>query len=694
MCGGEYVKRFKQPIMLIIILLLVAINGFIIYQTVFQKDLDLWISEVSSESQPKWDGYRYQITLKSTEPVSVASSLQLIYEDGSQEVTSDLLMNRRTQKVVVNSSKRLEHLNLSTPQELGEVDQSNNHYNTNFWSRNLHVLESYSVPEYDSLIDQAGRIWIAVTGRVEENQLPSANLTVLDTDGSFLIRSKQVSPTGVYCEKPMLRQTTDGQVHMIWSSFIDDSDLLFHTSFTCFKGKISQGLTEKVGEEGISLSRPVFLQNNQKNNLILVQTAIPAKSGFALFHLNEAGHLVKVKNIANITAQDQMVEEVDPEELAKYGISMEEWLEYNTKEVDSDYFENRPFKDLLFLQDSEENYLIVWSEEYGRTTEVFFCKLDSNLNVIIPRKMILSPLTMFLDIDMTIKPQGDQLIFFWSEIDNAVHGQNQLSYAIFNEAGEQLKEKQVITGPYSWPIQHLTVDEDEKGNFNLVWSDLRLSSSIRPNRELVFQKMSSDLKILVPYYNLSQDLADQLRPQLKAVNGSKSLLWLNFKDKKYQLYFKSSNPEFVHALNDRLKWRDLIDSVVYCFELLFLSFGAQLFFIVSLNSFPVIGFMVTLILCTFFWMQDNWRNWIVILLALLSLKFATLGVFQKSALLVQKNCYLATTLIFLVVLLVFGGIQFLRKNSKFEHKLYLILAWMIIDSYVQTFLYYLAGLPK
>lgn len=675
----------RRVIKLIILLILIGINSLIIYQSVFTEKIDLRINTITYHEEN--NHFLYEISVLSSKKLTESSTLKLFYEDGSQEQHFGILENMKRENVRIDSSKRLEYVLLETPDSIVEKDTENNQYELNTWSKPYKILESFSVPEYDSFLDKHGQLWLVSEVKQQKKGSPEIRLTVLAENGkSILVDNLLLSPPGIYSVHPIIKEV-DEQIHILWSSFIDEKDVLFHSTFKDIAGEIKEVSKEKI-ESDIKLVWPTFLQNDNLDPVILVQTQKgERKIGFNIYQIKDS-KVIQLAQLKDLNLAENPLANIDPEMFEKYGISKEQYLE--DCEYDPDFFDGLYIHDLTFLKDSRGNYVIIWSEKDSRVTEFTFSKLDKQFQIITPRKDIASCLTSFHPADLSIITIGEKMFFFWTEIDNLVSGLNQISYTVFNENGDQIQDKIIHTGPVPVQICEFTAAVDEYGNFNLVWIDTRIGSAIRPNREIAFEKISPSFDRLLPMTNLNNDLIGQFQPKIKIVNGVKYLTYLNYKDAKYQLYLRNTDPIFSKELAKKEKWKDVILGLYNDFLIYLLSLGAQILFIIPLNLFAVAGLVLVILGFIFGKIQNRLLDWVIILLFILLLKLATIDALMRIPLIVLGNGNYLSLIIFGVFSLILALTFIFNRQMKFETRFYLIVAWLVIDAYVHTVVYYVS----
>ncbi|AZR72441.1 hypothetical protein BBF96_02955 [Anoxybacter fermentans] len=654
----EWFYRHKWQ--LIFLLCLLLINLMLIVQNIFTKELDLWISNVQTKIV---DGiFHYQVTLKSSKPIEESALIDLIYEDGTKETLSWDLRNK---KEIFNftSSKRLEYLLLKSPENIPDRVQNNNHYILNLWSESLKLFESYSLPEYDYTVDNQGRFWFISAARQEKNNNSSIFLTVLSSDGKFLIDKKQLDLPDLYSRYPTIRYLKDGKIHIFWSSYSkkENKSFLCHTTFFDINGELTQGIYDKITFKNITYLRPTFLSNKRTDPILLVQTELNDKTGFTLYIVKQNG----IKKLTDLSDGKKPI-----------------------------YYDTNKINDLVFLSDTEGNYLIIWTElSYGQS-EIYLSKITPQGEILISRKKLYSLLSRATISSLNTLYKGDQLLFIWNEYNKNALSMYKICYMITDTNGEILQNKDILIGPSNKQIQNVSAVFDENENINLVWSDSRFGQP-KPNCDLIFSKLTDTFEILTPMYRVTTNLVEQKSPLQKSINNIRYLTWREYNKGKYEIYLKNTDPTFIEAIYRQTKKNNRIIRAVNSILVFLTNLLTKGFLLLALNIFPLIGIIICIFLFSFNKIRNTYFTWVSICLIVLFLKFLNLEVIpdhlihffnlgKTTFIKVNLSTFLLIVLIYIIV-----EVFFKKRIISFEKRFLYLFGWLIFDSFTLVLVDYL-----
>ncbi len=642
-------KRFilKYKIALVFILLLLIANGMIVYQSFQKIGFDLRINKVKSSLK---DGiYQYQIMLKSSKSLDKNTSLELIYQDGSKEVLSYDL-KATSKRVNLNTPKRLEYVMIDTPEGVEETNLENNRYLLNIWSPEIKVSDSFSVPDYNYLIDSEGRIWFVSSGRDGKGIALGIFLTIVDRDGKVLVYKQQISNPELYSTYPVLRYINN-QVHIFWNSFQDQQGYLIYHSYDYRDGELITFHSEIIKETGLSMSKVVTkMADMEDDNLLVLRDRVTSdgtQSGFIMFTLTPTG--LKKEFEFDLIADENL--------------------------TNNDHYG--------FEIDDEGNYLIFWTKIISRNAQYNLTKVAPDGKIILHKTNFFKSSAERSKIGLQVLKNQDTYMLLFTEFFGTRSWTSNAAYLLCDENGDLLKDKVKLGSGLSLDVSGVV---DEYNNINLVWST-RAVRKAGVNYELFFLKLDSDFQAQTPVYRITRDPIDKFDSKLLFARGERYVIWRVFKDDQYQLYLKSTQEEFGLESPANI---GLITRVFKSIVDFMVSQVDQIISMLFFNIFPIAaGLMVIVWLFSTGRLPDKQIHWYCGFLLLLLFEFLNFDYLRIFPSISIDLIHRTLTYIFLCYV---AGFSFLNwKEVGYGRNFLYLLSWIFMNSFVITLINYLHG---
>lgn len=638
---------------LLAFLIIVVTLGFLITQTLFTDELDLWIDGV--ELKKDNESLHYFVRLRSTHSLPDTAILRSIYEDGSfEDIPWDLRQTRHT--IDFRSLKRLESLLLTLPPDVTEMNSHNNQLACNVWAQRIPLVSSYSVPETDYLVDDQGRFWFVAAGRNTEDAQMTIFLTVLDATGKRLIDRLPLSAPDQSSRYPVLR-ALDGRLHILWCGYGTETQPhhLYQTSFDLLSANLAPSPVQEIIHPTDSLLRPVMVHNNPTDPLLLVHTEHDGRTGFHLYRLQETG-------------------------IADVGPIVEENLPVS--------YDGSIMKDIIFLTDGDGTYQLIWNEQQD-FANLYFLKLRETGQTLFPRVHLSKNFSNPRISGLQAVPLQKKNYLFWSYTSERMSSLYHLCYMITDEMGQIQQDMTILRGPSTAPLRDITACSDAQGYINLVWLDSKVINE-RATSDLVFQKLTPDMRTLIPAYPITHNLTTELEPVLKQFAGGRYLTWREFDQGEYHLYLTHNNP----ALSDPKaadSWNRTLSGLGKIAWAALTSLGLQIFFVFPLNFLAMIVFFACIALFAMNKLRNQNLTWATIIGSLLLAKFASfhslLGQITQLDLLTLADCYKVSIVTLGITLGIYAVIHGLWKHEKagIEVRSLYIAGWFLLDSFALLF---------
>lgn len=636
-------ERFINKISIAFTLVFIVLSLIILYNSFFSQEVDLQIKTVKTDNN-----HAYKINLHTTQTVNAKTTVDLYYEDGTIE-TELWDLNKKKAQLHPNETKRLEYLKISSPESIQETSLKNNNYPINIWSPEMKLIESYSMPEYDFLVDTAGRFWLVASCRSEKDHKLNISVTVYSPDGKILFQEPELSSPKSNSRYPTIQAIAEDKILILWSTYLEELDrkVIYYTTFSETDEKIIQNPINEISDEIISLERPIFLNNNSQSETFLLQLNNDNQLGYAMYN-------------------------VGPNSIDK--INQHFFNKYNL------------INDIYFLQDQQGNFIVIWTEVSEDENKLLMCKFSQKGDLLIEPKKLYGLVSEMRILSLNTFIKDDNLYLYWNERKSFGRTTYQIAQMITNLDGEILLDKTIIIGPSVVPIYEITAQLDKTGNIQKIWVDGRVHDP-KPNCELVYQ-MNTHVSNNIIEYRLTRDRYNQRAPKLELFDDYRYLTWRVYQDHKYHIYLKTTQPVLLEGITNLTKW-DILRNKINMFIASFVtSFGFQLFLFIPLNFFPFAVLLIFILLFSHYKIKNTRSIWAGIISSTFFFKLLTFHVMQNKFASIRnvniQTSYTITVMTFLII-----GSFYLIKNSLqkkdvsgIERKFKYILSWLVLDSVI------------
>lgn len=629
----------EEKIGLGIIIILFLVNVFTFINGYFHRESDLHIGRVKRSVSD--EGFYYEISLQSTRSLAEQAFVQTVDQKGQKQIISwDL--NAKKNRLRVKSDEPLEYIEIQPPETISEFYVKNNQLFFDIWSPGVKILESYSTPEYNYIQDQEGKIWFINSIRPNNQISQGIYLTILDGDGKKVVDQKLLSKSEVRSFDPIICLAKDG-VHIFWISIEEGKQNLYYGKYQLHQNELQKSAGNRlVLENGVFLKSAMAIHHPENPQVFFLREK-DLSVGFTGYKLTEMG-------------------------FADIG-------DYEFKEKDEMV---GLIKQVFLLTNELNDQLLFWVVQDRYDGHVYFTKIAADGTQLCPPKKVLTfPMRSTFPVYGVY--QNDQIALFYTESSEAISRSTRVAYTVLNEQGEVIRER-VEVAPN--PAIQVSVVKDAQGNLNLIWADKRKDGP-RLSYDLFHQQLDQTYQVQIPTSIITDEEADLVAPELQQFGDERYLTWRQYHDGKYQLYIKSTHPEFglvERKAEQKLQGR-LIQWITFCFHLIQRE-SVKFIYLGFFNFFPLFALLGGVILLLTNTPLSNSRiNWFVIYLLYLQLEYMNIRYFQRVHLfenLSIYDCNLIATVAFIIMLGLFFLINRKKQEPRMGRSILLLLGWILV----------------